>query len=130
MIQPLVDFVGHPAEAIIASTAGVTSSKQWLLDLRNRARKMAVSTDFPMPTIRQCAAVETAISDDSNTLLEFYVWLASGCLTTAFVMTQRSAALRRIETVANEFPDRIAASNLFRAYSFSLVSIRRKAALR
>lgn len=103
MIQPLVDFVGRPAEALIASTAGVTSSSQWLLELRNRAGKMTAATDFPMPTIRQCAAVETAISDDSNTLLEFYVWLASGCLTTAFVMTQRSAALRRIETSENGY---------------------------
>jgi len=84
---------------------------------------MTVSTDFPMPTIRQCAAVETAISGDSNTLLEFYVWLASGCLTTAFVMTQRSAALRRIETSENEY----ARNNLLAAIrsgnSFATVGI-------
>ena len=123
MIQPLVDFVGHPAEAIIASTAGVTSSKQWLLDLRNRARKMKISTDFPMPTIRQCAAVETAISDDSNTLLEFYVWLASGCLTTAFVMTQRSAALRRIETSENEYARNKLLAAIRSGNSFATVGI-------
>ena len=123
MIQPLVDFIGHPAEAIIASTAGVTSSKQWLLDLRSSARKMAVSTDFPMPTIRQCAAVETAISDDSNTLLEFYVWLASGCLTTAFVMTQRSAALRRIETSENEYARNNLLATIRSGNSFATVGI-------
>ena len=102
MIQPLVDFVGRPAEAIIANNAGTESSMQWLWELRNRAGKMTAATDFPMATIRQCAAIETAISDNSSTLLEFYVWLASGCLTTAFIMTQRSAALRRIETSENE----------------------------
>ena len=123
MIQPLVDFGGHPAEAIIASTAGVTSSKQWLLALRNRASKMTAASDFPMPTIRQCAAVETAISDDSNTLLEFYVWLASGCLTTAFVMTQRSAALRRIETSENEFARNKLLAAIRSGNSFATVGI-------
>ena len=123
MIQPLVDFVGHPAEPIIARTAGVTSSRLWLLELRNRAGKMTAATDFPMPTIRQCAAVETAISDDSDTLLKFYVWLASGCLTTAFVMTQRSAALRRIETSENEYARNTLLAAIRSGSSFATVGI-------
>lgn len=123
MIKPLADLVGHRAEEIIVRVAGVTGSEQWLLNLRNGAGKMTTATDFPLSTIRQCAAVETAISDDSWALLEFYVWLASGCLTTAFVMTQRSAALRRIETSENEFARTRLLSSIQSGNSFATVGI-------
>ncbi len=103
--------------------AGVTGSEQWLLDLRNGAGKMTAATDFPLSSIRQCAAVETAISEDSGALLEFYVWLASGCLTTAFVMTQRSAALRRIETSENEFARTKLLASIQSGNSFATVGI-------
>ena len=123
MIKPLVDLVGHRAEEIIVRVANGTGSEQWLLDLRKDAGNMKAAADFPWSTIRQCAAVETAISDDSGDLLEFYVWLASGCLTTAFVMTQRSAALRRIETSENEFARTKLLASIQSGNSFATVGI-------
>ena len=123
MIKPLASLVGHRAEEIINRVVGVTSSDHWLLDLRKGAGKLTAATDFPLSTIRQCAAVETAISDDSGALLEFYVWLASGCLTTAFVMTQRSAALRRIETSENEFARSMLLESIQSGITFATVGI-------
>lgn len=123
MIKHLASLVGHRAEEIMVRVAGVTGSEQWLLDLRNGAGKMTAATDFPLSSIRQCAAVETAISEDSGALLEFYVWLASGCLTTAFVMTQRSAALRRIETSENEFARTKLLASIQSGNSFATVGI-------
>ena len=123
MIKPLVDLVGHRAEEIIVRVAGGTGSEQWLLELRKGSGKMPAATDFPLATIRQCAAIETALSDDSSALLEFYVWLASGCLTTAFVMTQRSAALRRIETSENEFARTKLLASIQTGNSFGTVGI-------
>ena len=123
MIKPLASLVGHRSEEIINRVVGVTGSDHWLLDLRKGAGKLTAATDFPLSTIRQCAAVETAISDDSGALLEFYVWLASGCLTTAFVMTQRSAALRRIETSENEFARSMLLASIQSGITFATVGI-------
>ncbi len=88
-------------ENAIGSIANVTTSEHWLAELRSRSSALQRHDDFPVSTIRTCAAIETAIAGGSGALLDYYIWLASGCLTTAFIMTQRNSALRRIETSQN-----------------------------
>ena len=85
----------------IRDVTGLHSAK-WLAELRALSRSLKTVSDFPIETIRQCSAIEQSIGGDSDALLRYYVWLASGCLTTAFVSTQRNAALRRIETSSNQ----------------------------
>ena len=100
MIEPLVEQDAE-LEAAISKECGKPESVLWLAELRRGAGGLRSTSDFPVSNVRQCARVENAISHNSRSLLSFYVWLASGCLTTAFVMTQRSAAVRRIETSSN-----------------------------
>ena len=109
---------------------GVTH-EQWLVKLKKSAGKLRAPEDFPISTIRQCAAIETAMAGKSRDLLRFYTWLASGCLTTAFIMTQRSAALRRIETSENactriSLSDSIYSGNSFATVGFSHLTTSRR----
>jgi hypothetical protein len=76
-------------------------SAEWLAELRLLSGSLKTEKDFPIETLRRCAAVEQSIGGDNDALLRYYVWLASGCLTTAFISTQRNAAIRRIETSSN-----------------------------
>jgi len=66
---------------------------------------LTTAHDFPIEPIRECSAIERIVketsSNETEAMLRFYVWLASGCLTTAFIMTQRFAAIRRIESSSN-----------------------------
>ena len=101
MIEPLAELDAK-LEAVISQECGKPESKQWLTELRRGAVGLRSSNDFPVLNVRQCARIESAIAQSPGSLLNFYVWLASGCLTTAFVMTQRSAAVRRIETSLND----------------------------
>lgn len=85
----------------VLDVTGVRSD-EWIGKLRSQSPNLKLPTDFPVESIRACAAIEHRIGRDPASMLRFYVWLASGCLTTAFAMTQRNAALRRIETSTNE----------------------------
>ncbi len=76
-------------------------SAEWLAELRMVSGNLKTVTDFPIETLRRCAGIEQSIGGDHDALLRYYVWLASGCLTTAFISTQRNAAIRRIETSSN-----------------------------
>ena len=76
-------------------------SAEWLAEIRGLSRSLKTVTDFPIETLRRCSAIEHWIGSDVDTLLRYYVWLASGCVTTAFISTQRNAAIRRIETSFN-----------------------------
>lgn len=100
--QPLVTFPLQ-VEKTALRVGGVTDCQEWLAEMRLASGKLLNSSGFPVSTIRKCAQIENAIESERGSLLQFYVWLASGCLTTAFIMTQRNAALRRIETSQNEF---------------------------
>lgn len=103
MDNTLAEILDHRVLQAIATVSHGCSSGQWLTKLRSEAGTLNAPKDFPVSTIRKCSAIETALSNDSSAVLRFYIWLASGCLTTAFIMTQRSAALHRIETSENEF---------------------------
>ena len=61
---------------------------------------------FPTETIRLCAQFENEWPDFPKNTLAYYVALAFGCLTTAFIMTQRHAAIRRIESSNHSSRDR------------------------
>ena len=76
-------------------------SHEWLQVLRADSGLLSSVQDFSLESIRVCGAIEQGIGDEPTDILRYYVWLASGCLTTAFVMTQRNAALRRIESSGN-----------------------------
>ena len=122
MIEPLAEIDAH-LEAAISQESGKPESKEWLTELRKSAGGLRSTNDFPVLNVRHCARIENAISNNSRSLLNFYVWLASGCLTTAFVMTQRSAAVRRIETSSNEATRETLLSSLRSGVTFATVGI-------
>ncbi len=119
----LTEIAGQRVQQAIAAVLNGCRSEQWLTELRNDARTLNTPKDFPVATIRKCACVEAALSNDSTALLRFYTWLASGCLTTAFIMTQRNAALRRIETSENKFGRASFLASIQRGDSFATVGI-------
>ncbi len=111
MDTTLKEIAGQRVQQAMATVLNGCRSEQWLTELRSDARTLNTPGDFPVATIRKCASVEAALSSDSAALLQFYTWLASGCLTSAFIMTQRNAALRRIETSENHLSrDKLLAS--------------------
>ncbi|MCY2982451.1 MAG: acyl-CoA/acyl-ACP dehydrogenase [Planctomycetota bacterium] len=120
--EPLAELDAE-LEVAISQESGKLESKQWLTELRRGAGGLRSSNDFPALNVRQCARIENAISHNPGLLLNFYVWLASGCLTTAFVMTQRSAAVRRIETSSNESTRETLLSSLRSGVAFATVGI-------
>lgn len=122
MIEPLVELDAG-LEAAISKECGKPESLLWLADLRRGSRGLRSNSDFPVLNLRQSARIESAISHNSRSLLSFYLWLASGCLTTAFVMTQRNAALRRIETSTNESTREMLLSSLSTGDHFATVGI-------
>jgi alkylation response protein AidB-like acyl-CoA dehydrogenase len=95
-------LVDQVLEASVLSNTGYTAEK-WLRVLTERSSHLRTQDDFPVGNLRLCAAIENEIGSDRESLLRFYVWLASGCLTTAFVLTQRDAAWRRMESSSNEY---------------------------
>ncbi len=122
MVKSLAEIAGCQIDESIERVCGVTR-EQWQTELRNNSGRLRAPEDFPISTIRKCAAVETAISGSSSDLLRYYTWLASGCLTTAFIMTQRSAALRRIETSQNELTRSQLSASIHSGSSFATVGI-------
>lgn len=66
--------------------------------LRERGLCLTDLQDFPSDQIDRLVQLERQTELDRTRPLEYYVALAYGCLTSAFIMTQRHAAIRRIET--------------------------------
>ena len=100
MKELAIEPCGNELSRAIRDVTGLHSA-EWLAELRILSRSIKTVTDFPIETLRRCSAIEQWIGGDSDALLRYYVWLASGCLTTAFISTQRNAAIRRIETSSN-----------------------------
>jgi alkylation response protein AidB-like acyl-CoA dehydrogenase len=122
VIEPLAE-IDSELEAAICKICGKPKSEQWLTELRQSAGGIRSSNDFPVLNLGHCARIESAIAHNPGSLLNFYVWLAGGCLTTAFVMTQRSAAFRRIETSSNESARVALLSSLRSGDAFATVGI-------
>ncbi|MEI8211269.1 MAG: acyl-CoA dehydrogenase family protein [Planctomycetota bacterium] len=70
--------------------------------LRSETAQLDRSATFPIDNVRLCARFERLCSFTEHRSTAPYIAMAYGCLTTAFIMTQRSAAIRRIETSNNE----------------------------
>jgi alkylation response protein AidB-like acyl-CoA dehydrogenase len=73
----------------------------WMMRMRRDGSAFCSIHDFPAERIRQLAQLEQETEILRKQTLPYYVNLASSCLTTAFIMTQRHAAIRRIESSAN-----------------------------
>ena len=86
----------------LSSSPGDTSDRLSIDELRESSRQLRSIDDFPVEIIRRCARLENRFSSDPQSLIRYYVWLAFGCLTSAFIMTQRNSAIRRIESSNNE----------------------------
>lgn len=71
-------------------------------ELRESSKRLRSVDDFPAEIVRRCARFENQFSSDPQSLIRYYVWLAFGCLTSAFIMTQRNSAIRRIESSNND----------------------------
>lgn len=84
----------------VRSVTGL-DAEEWLVEKRAISRTLRTAADFPIATVCQCAAIEQKLSKDDASILRYYVWLASGCLTSSFILTQRDAAIRRIESSSN-----------------------------
>ena len=68
MIKSLAEIAGGQIDESIERVCGVTR-EQWQAELRNNAGRLRAPEDFPISTIRKCAAVETSISGSSSDLL-------------------------------------------------------------
>lgn len=79
-----------------------TETKLSVDELRESSKGLRSIENFPTEIIQRCGRLESSFSSDPESLIRFYVWLAYGCLTTAFIMTQRNAAIRRIDSSDNE----------------------------
>ncbi|MBM3966602.1 MAG: hypothetical protein FJ308_16290 [Planctomycetes bacterium] len=66
--------------------------------LAQNTHRLQRKEDFPFEMVRRCARFENEWPDFPISTLPYYVAIAFGCLTTAFIMTQRNAAIRRIES--------------------------------
>jgi alkylation response protein AidB-like acyl-CoA dehydrogenase len=76
------------------------------VSLAQNTHRLRGQEDFPKEMIRQCAQFENEWPDFPKNTLSYYVAIAFGCLTTAFIMTQRHAAIRRIESSDHSNRDR------------------------
>ena len=123
MLKPLAKIDGK-LERVIANQLSGNAHLEWLTELRTNSGRLHGAESFPASMVSRCAGVESAILNDSVATLQFYVWLASGCLTTAFILSQRNAALRRIGSCENEpirspLLDSIQSEGLFVTVGFS-----------
>jgi alkylation response protein AidB-like acyl-CoA dehydrogenase len=103
----------HPSKAAESTDALASSTEARpgvatlpnLASLLERLRKsrpsLETTDDFPSEFLRDLAIWEQETEAIGSQLLHYYVALASSCLTTAFIMTQRHAAMRRLETSQN-----------------------------
>jgi alkylation response protein AidB-like acyl-CoA dehydrogenase len=69
--------------------------------LRQDADALQSTASFPTRKVRKCTLYESLRPDTEPNAIAYYVAIASGCLTTAFIMTQRNAAIRRIQSSSN-----------------------------
>ncbi|MEI7459868.1 MAG: acyl-CoA dehydrogenase family protein [Pirellula sp.] len=100
MKELAMELCGNELSRAIRDVTGLRSA-EWLAEIRGFSRSLKTAAEFPIETLRRCSAIEHWIGGDNDALLRYYVWLASGCLTTAFISTQRNAAIRRMETSSN-----------------------------
>ena len=98
-----------------------------LISWMNRTRRgsAAIRTvhDFPGERIRELAELEQSTEILRKHTLPYYVALSFGCLTTAFIMTQRHAAIRRIETSDNARSSTEWLPSILRGDAFATVGI-------
>lgn len=78
-----------------------TDMEDWVARLRAEGASPQSLTHFPAGSIRRLAQWERQTDIHRSHSLPFYVALAYGNLSLAFIMTQRHAAIRRIETSSN-----------------------------
>jgi len=69
-----------------------------VLSLSQNTNQLRSRENFPSEMVSRCARFEAEWTDFQKNTLTYYVAIAFGCLTTAFIMTQRHAAIRRIES--------------------------------
>ena len=86
----------------LTSSPDDASNRLSIDELRESSKQLQSIDDFPVEIIRRCARLENQFSSDPHSLIRYYVWLAFGCLTSAFIMTQRNSAIRRIESSNND----------------------------
>jgi alkylation response protein AidB-like acyl-CoA dehydrogenase len=70
--------------------------------LGRESLQLRTDTAFPEASVRLCAHHEVLWAAEEPSAVASYVAMAYGCLTVAFIMTQRNAAIRRIRSSGNE----------------------------
>lgn len=90
-----------PLSCLHAVTAFSSEMPSLIRDLRQRAGTLRTVANFPAESIRDLARWEDQTEVHRHHSLPYYVALAYGCLTTTFIMTQRHAAIRRLEASSN-----------------------------
>ena len=88
--------------SVLSDAPPGTATQLSIDDLRESSKRLRSIDDFPAEMIRRCAPWENQFSSAPESLIRYYVWLAFGCLTTAFIMTQRNSAMRRIDSSDND----------------------------
>ncbi len=94
-----------------------------ILALRSRANQQKCQEDFPFESISELAVWEKNLPEDPSVMLRYYVALAFGCLSTAFVVSQRHAALRRVETSRNPLAESLWLPQIQTGERFATVGI-------
>ncbi|MFY7875771.1 MAG: acyl-CoA dehydrogenase [Pirellula sp.] len=88
--------------SVLSEAPSGTLAQLSIDELRESSKRLRSIDDFPTEMIRRCAPWENQFSSAPESLIRYYVWLAFGCLTTAFIMTQRNSAMRRIDSSNND----------------------------
>jgi hypothetical protein len=117
----------HELIDVAVITATGQRAGQWLGSLQQSSQHLATPSDFPLQAVRDCSAIEeelrTLCGSRSDVSIPYYQWLASGCLTTAFIMTQRDAARRRLLTSAHTDVTSPILQAMATRYAFATVGI-------
>lgn len=111
--------------AAIKQTTGLDFST-WIGQLKEQSGKLHGPYDFPLHSIFECSSIEHCLrSNHAGELdtIRFYQLIASGCLTTAFIMTQRDAARRRIVSSPNADLASLARHAMDQRQTFATVAI-------
>lgn len=93
------DPVQGSRQNTLLDTSTAACLKSWIDSYQPRGHSVL---DFPSSDLKSLIATEKSCSTSSDRLLLFFTAVAYGSLSIAFILTQRSAAIRRIETSKNK----------------------------
>lgn len=82
----------------------IVALRNWIDDFHPSGHELS---DFPKRSLCELAGIEGWLGKTPLSQLHFYITVAFASLSTAFILTQRTAALRRVESSKNQIATKI-----------------------